>query len=113
MVEGLVTLTVGIVVGFGLSLFILYRRKVRELRRERVPGASIRVSRRGTASLALLAGGIWVCLCGGILVGVYAGLPGYVVGVGIACLVGFAQPLLAKGFHPFFISPGDGGPGVR
>lgn len=110
MMEGLVTLTVALIVGFGFGLWILYRRMLPELRRETVAGATIAISPRGMATLAMVVGGGWVVLCGGILLGTYAGVPGYVVGVGIVCLIAFAQPALVKGFHPFVVRPGDGAP---
>ena len=56
MMEGLVTLTVALIVGFGFGLWILYRRMLPELRRETVAGATIAISPRGMATVAVVVG---------------------------------------------------------
>lgn len=108
--DGLVTMTVIAVVGFGLILWVLYRGKLRQLRREPVAGATVRVSAKGFAALALLVGALWACMCGGLLLAVYAGLPSPVVSIGMVILIASARPVaMAAGVHPFVIRPREGG----
>lgn len=110
MVGGLVALTITAVMGFGLILWVLYRGKLRQLRRNPVAG-TVQISAKGFASLALLVGAMWAFLCGGLLLAVYAGLPSYVVSVGVVILIGLARPVVvAAGVHPFVIRPGIAGP---
>lgn len=111
--DGLITMTVTAVVGFGLLLWLLYRGKLRQLRREPVAGATVRVSAKGFAALALLVGALWACMCGGLLLAVYAGLPSPVVSIGMVILIASARPVaMASGLHPFAIRPREGGPTI-
>ena len=104
-----VLMAVVAVAGFGVGVLVLYRLKVRELRRNPVPGVKVRMSGRDLASLGLLISGVWVFVCVGAALTVYADVWPYVfAGMLVFVLVLLRPVIQARGRSAFVLKQPEG-----
>lgn len=105
MAAVLVLMTVVALAGFCVVVLVLYRFKVRELYRNRVPGAKVRVSPRNLLSFGLLLAGIWACVSVGVALTLYVDARPYIfAGVMVFVLVLLRPVVQAKGDSVFVIT---------
>ncbi|CEA06744.1 hypothetical protein BN1051_00107 [Arthrobacter saudimassiliensis] len=108
MAAAVVVMSFVALVAFGIAMAVIYLLKVRQLRRDRIPGAKIRMSGRGILSLVLLVSIIWACTCGALALGVYADVRSYWAGLAIVLVVAVLRPIyLAKGGSPFVVTQAE------
>lgn len=92
------------VIGFGVTVLVIRRFKVRQLSKTPIRGAKVGVSGRDLVSFGLLIGGFWACASVGVVLVAYANvLPYIVVGVLFFVLVLLRPLIQAKGRSVFVI----------